>query len=283
MAATTGSDSSGGFRPVKSANRTVDVLEAMAAGPCTLAELARLLDIPKSSLHGLLRTLVDRGWVQSVDGGNRFRLGLRAVQVGATVLDGDPMLARAAPVLDRLAEATGETVQHGRLDGDTVLYLAKRDSPHPVRLISTVGSRLPVHATALGKALLATRDDEAVRDLLRFPLAALTPHTRTCWEALAADLAAVRERGYAVDDGEAAEDLCCFAVAVPGDSPATDAISVSVPAYRLSEHGQRDLVAQLLTARSDLDGGPRRAELPSPPPTVSRTPTAEGRDHALGR
>ena len=251
------------FRPVKSAYRALDVLEAMAAGPATMSELSRGLGIPKSSLHGLLRTLADRGWVASVDGGSRFRLGVRALQVGARFVDEDELVAQVAPSLDRLAATTGETVQHARLDGDRIVYLAKRDSPHPVRIISSIGSRLPAHATALGKALLAERDDETLRSLLTLPLPPLTPHTLTDWQPLAADLADVRSRGYAVDDGEAAEGLRCFAVVVPAgrssDEPdaATDAISVSVPSFRLDDAHERELVGALLDEQARL-GGPHR-------------------------
>lgn len=248
----------GGFRPVKSASRTLDVLEAMSAGPCTLSELSRRLNVPKSTLHGLLRTLTERGWLQTIDGGTRFYLGLRAVQVGTAFVDEDELVARVSPLLDRLARETGETVQHGRLDGDNVVYLAKRDSPHPVRLISTVGSRLPAHATALGKALLAERADDSVRALLRFPLPALTTQTLTDWKSLVAELAAIRGRGYSIDDGEAAEGLRCFAVTIPSDGEATDAVSISVPIFRLSESREAELIAALLNAQIELAGAPLR-------------------------
>jgi len=250
------------FRPVKSAYRALDVLEALTAGPAGLSELARRLDIPKSSLHGLLRTLTDRGWVTSHQA--TFRLGLRALQVGARFIDEDEAVTRVAPALDRLAAVTGETVQHARLDGDQVVYLAKRDSAHPVRIISSIGSRLPAHATALGKSLLAARDDETVIGLLTPPLRALTARTVTDWEPLAAQLSQTRERGYAVDDGEAAEGLRCFAVTVPphgldGDRhdgvPASDAISVSVPVFRLEAESEAALVRTLLEVRASLGHG----------------------------
>ena len=229
------------FRPVRSADRTLDVLEALAEKPATLAELARRLAIPKSSLHGLLRTLTERHWVRFDADPARFRLGMRALHVGGAFVDSDDTVTRTAPVLDELAEATGETVQLARLDGASIIYLAKRDSAHQLRLISTVGTRLPAHATALGKAMLASRSDDEVRALLTFPLAALTPRTLTDEGRLLADLATTRRRGYAVDDEEAAEHLRCFAVAIPARGPATDAISVSVPAFRLTPDRETEI------------------------------------------
>jgi DNA-binding IclR family transcriptional regulator len=243
------------FRPVKSAYRALDVLEALAAGPATLSALSRLLGIPKSSLHGLMRTLTDRGWVTATPDGGRFRLGLRALQVGTRFVDEDEVVAHVAPSLDRLAAATGETVQQARLDGDRIVYLAKRDTPHPVRIISSIGTRLPAHATALGKALLAA--DPAASNRLNGRLVALTPRTLTDPAAVEADLAVTRARGYAIDDGEAAEGLRCFAVVVPpgrGELAPTDAISVSVPSFRLDDDRESRLVRALLDEHRRLGG-----------------------------
>ena len=102
-------------------------------------------------------------------------------------------VAHVAPSLDRLAAVTGETVQQARLDGDQRRLPRQAGHRHPVRIISSIGSRLPAHATALGKALLAADEDGEVRALLHPPLAALTPRTLTEWEPLAADLAATRD------------------------------------------------------------------------------------------
>jgi DNA-binding IclR family transcriptional regulator len=257
-------DAAAVFRPVKSAYRALDVLEAVAARPATLSELSRELGIPKSSLHGLVRTLTERGWITPTEGGSRLQLGLKALLIGTRFVDEDDLVSRASTTLDRLASLTGETVQQARLDGDQVVYLAKRDSTHSVRLISAVGGRLPAHATAVGKALLAARDDHTVRALLRPPLRRLTARTLTDPDALIADLHETRRRGYAVDREEAAEGLRCFAVVVPPRplrhaqapaAPVTDAVSVSVPTFRLDEDREQRLVEALLAERDRLARG----------------------------
>lgn len=178
----------GGFQPVKSSTRTLEVLEALAASPQrrSLVDLARALDIPKSSLHGILRTMAQRGWVESDPTGTRFGLGVRALQVGAAYLTSDDTVGLLGGVLDDLSRQFGETVHLGRLDGAHIVYLAKRESVHPLRLYSAIGRQLPAHATALGKALLAERPDDALDGLLTWPLPALTPHTVTDPDALRA-------------------------------------------------------------------------------------------------
>jgi DNA-binding IclR family transcriptional regulator len=235
------------FQPVKSAGRTLDVLEALAGSPGrrSLGGLARDLAIPKSSLHAILRTMIRRGWVEADATGTRFGLGIRALQVGAAYLETDDTAGLLAGVLDALSREFGETVHLGRLDGPHVVYLAKRESVHRLRLYSAIGRRLPAHATALGKALLAERADEAVDRLLSWPLAALTPRTITEPGALHEELAEIRRRGYAVDREENSEGILCFAVAVPLQAPATDAISLSVPAARLGPGGEDRIVAAL--------------------------------------
>lgn len=234
------------FQPVKSADRTLEVLEVLAESPArrTLGDLSRTLGIPKSSLHGILRTMIARGWVEGDPTGTRFGLGVRALQVGAAYLDGDDMVGLIGTVLDQLAAEFGETIHLGRLAGAQVVYLAKRESVHRLRLYSAIGRHLPAHATALGKALLAGHPDAEVDALLDWPLTALTAHTITDRDRLHAELAEVRRVGYAVDREENTDGIICVARAVPVPTPPTDAISLSVPAARLEPDG----VARIATA-----------------------------------
>lgn len=243
------------FQPVKSAERALDVLERLAVTghPPTLGELARDLGIPKSSLHGILRTLERRGWVETDASGQRFVVGIRALHVGARYLEADDGLGRASAVLDWLAEASGETVQLARLTGADVVYLAKRESRHPLQLITSVGSRLPAHATALGKAILSERDPADVHRVLPDPLVRLTRHTIDNHDQLARELARTRKRGFAVDDEEAAEGLRCLAVAIRTGPVVQDAVSFSVPAFRLTRDAERRLVKLLTAGRERIE------------------------------
>jgi DNA-binding IclR family transcriptional regulator len=238
----------GGFQPVKSADRTLDVLEALASrgGRHSLGDLTRALGIPKSSLHGILRTMVHRGWVEADETGTRFRLGLRAIQIGASYVDTDEAIARFSGALDRLSAEFGETVHLGRLSGPDVTYLAKRESVHPLRLYSAIGRRLPAHATALGKVLLAQRGDATVDDLLSWPLLSLTPNTVTDREDLLAELASIRALGWAADRQENTVGISCFAVPLG----LHDAISVSIPTARLDAGLEARVIAALLDITS---------------------------------
>ena len=240
---------------VKSADRTVELLEVMSRSErqLTLTELHKELSYPKSSLYMLLQTLVSRGWVEVDPQRGSYGIGVRALLVGTSYLDHDPVVRTAIRVMEQVRQQINETVHLARLDGADVVYLASRESEHHLRVVSRVGRRLPAHATSLGKALLAERPDDEVREMLPARLVGLTPYTLTDHEGLAADLALTRARGYAVDHEENVLGLRCFGVAVRYQRPARDAISCSVPLARLTAGREEQIVSALLAARERLE------------------------------
>lgn len=244
------------FRPVTSVLRTVQVLEALAThtAPQPLGGLARQLGIPKSTLHGILRTLEHTGWIETDDSGLRFGIGARSVQLGGAYAD--DVVERLGPVLDRLAATTGETVQLARLTGPDVVYLARRDSAHPVRLVSTVGGRLPAHCTAVGRALLAHHTHAEVDRRLPGRLVAMTERTATTREEVHAVLDVTRERGWAMDDQEVAVGLRCYAVALMLSDPPVDAVSVAVPTFRITPEREELILRSLRAAGQSVAGAP---------------------------
>ncbi len=241
--------------PVKSSLRTVELLEFFAnhRGLHTLGDLQQQLGYPKSSLYMLLRTLADIGWVETDQTGTMYGIGLRALLVGTSYLDGDDVVAAARPVMDWLVETTTETVHLARLDGADIVYLATRESQHYLRPMSRVGRRLPAYATSLGKALLADRSDADVLAALPATLSPITSHTLRTPAELIADLASTRRRGYAVDNEENVIGLRCFGAAVRSQRPARDAISCSVPLARLTKGRGAEIVAALMEARNQLE------------------------------
>jgi DNA-binding IclR family transcriptional regulator len=245
-----------GVREVKSAARTVELLELLAARgdrPARLQELADELGVPRSSMYALLQTLIGHGWVRTDSTGSLYGIGIHALLTGTSYLDSDPRVRNVRPYLDEASEALGETIHLGRLDGMDVAYLATRESHEYLRTISRVGRRLPAHVGALGKALLAERPDE---ELPEGPYPAVTPHTRTDRGALAADLAATRLRGYSVDREESVLGIVGFGFALRYDTPAQDAISCSVPVARLTPAHEDHIVTTMQETRTKIETTP---------------------------
>jgi DNA-binding IclR family transcriptional regulator len=248
-----GMSETGGVREVKSAARTVELLELLAARgdrPARLQELADGLGVPRSSMYALLQTLASRGWVRTDVTGSLYGIGIRALLTGTGYLDSDPRVRAVRPYLDEASEALGETIHLARLDGADVVYLATRESHEYLRTISRVGRRLPAHVGALGKALLAERPDD---DLPDGPYQALTPNSHTSKESLAADLARVRERGHSVDREEGVPGIVGFGFALRYDVPAQDAISCSVPVARLTPGHEERIVAVMREIRAKIE------------------------------
>lgn len=217
---------------VKSAERTVRILEALAAAPSrlTISELQERMGYPRSSLHALIRTLRELKWVEADDAGLRFGVGPHALLSGTAYLDRDPALPYAYETLEDLRSEIGHTIHYARRNDWDVLYLASRESRGSVRVVSRVGRRLPVHITALGQALLAELTPGEVAELLPAELEKYTPHTITERPAFYAMLEQVRTRGYAVEQEQGTEGISCVAAAVRYRIPATDAISCSMRA-----------------------------------------------------
>ncbi|MFJ2307483.1 IclR family transcriptional regulator [Streptomyces sp. NPDC087787] len=246
---------SGGVPEVKSAVRTVALLELLAARgdrPARLRELSEELGVPRSSMYALLQTLVEHGWVRTDTTGSLYGIGIRALLTGTSYLDSDKRVRLVRPYLDEASDALGETIHLARLDGPDVVYLATRESHEYLRTISRVGRRVPAHVGALGKALLAERANGEL-PLPEDPLPASTPNTLTTRTSLLADLAEVRERGYSIDREETVTGITGFGFALRYDTPATDAISCSVPTSRLTDEHEHRIIAVMREVRTKIE------------------------------
>lgn len=192
-------------------------------------------------------TLTQSGWVEQDDVG-RYRLGLRALVVGSAYVDRDFTVEVSRPTIDWLANESGETVHIGRLECSDVVYLAKRESIHPLRMFSAIGRRLPAYQTALGKAVLASLPESEVGSHLPDSLEGRTARTLTDRDVLLAELDKTRRRGYAIDDEESEVGLMCFAVAFHPFTGTYDGLSCTVPVARLDTKREKALINMVLEA-----------------------------------
>ena len=236
---------------VQSVHRALDLLEVVAArgGTLTIGEIAAAAGVPLPTAHRLLRTLVDRGYMRQAPD-RRYALGFRLVPLGASA--GSMVGAGAERVLGRVVDALGETANLAMLDGDRVAYVAQVPGRHAMRMFTEVGRRVHPHCTAVGKAVLSVAPEADVRALLaRTGLPRHTANTITDVDVFLAQLADVRARGYALDEGEQEVGVRCLAVRVPGGT-AQLGLSVSGPAPRMGDELLAEAVPILQAAAEEL-------------------------------
>lgn len=196
--------------------RASQILDTLAAArePMGLADLTRVLELPKSSVLGLCNTLVSVGLAtRHADG--RFGLGVHLVELAHAYLARVDITQEFNAAWDSMHVLPKEGVVLAVLDGTDVVYVACRHSEMPLGVAYRIGMRLPASCTATGKALLATFSDERVRELYRnTKLAKVTPHSYTSLKKLLENLAIVRKVGFAVDDEETREGMMCIGAPV---------------------------------------------------------------------
>ncbi|MDE3113193.1 MAG: IclR family transcriptional regulator [Chloroflexota bacterium] len=247
-------------RSVQSVDRALDLLEALASseGEVSITSLANRTALHVSTVHRLLTTLLRRGYVRQNPDTSRYFTGAKL----ATLAEGrsrfNELRHRARPVLRALTEQTRETSNLVVLDDVMAVYIETVPSPHVVRMFTTIGNRVPMHATGVGKALLAALPPDR-RDALidRIEMRAYTPRTIVEKTSLRRALEEVRERGYAIDDEEFDEGVRCVAVAVGPASDPIGALSVSAPAGRMTRQRCGELAPLLRRAATELNDAMR--------------------------
>jgi len=220
-----------------SLRRALHLLDCLASSPeaLGLTELAQASSLDKATTHRLLSVLKECGFVKRDVESRRYCLGLRLAQLGARALEALEVRQVARPHMTSLMRATCQTVHLGILEESQVVYVEKIEGLEPVSLKSRVGGTPPIHATSIGKCLLAFLPlNELERLLPRLTLTPFTANTISDHEAFRRHLEGIRQRGYAVDNEEHREGLRCVGAPVfdlRGDLVA--AVSIVGPAFRI--------------------------------------------------
>ncbi|ELZ96281.1 MULTISPECIES: HTH-type transcriptional regulator XacR [Haloferax] len=222
--------------PVRTTEKTLALVEElMEKGPCGVTELASDLQMGKSAVHNHLTTLQKHGYV--LKDGDDYRVGLKFLEVGGHSRKSMEVYQIAEPEVKSLAADTGELANLLVEEQGMGVYLMRAKGDDAVDLDTYAGLRTNLHTTALGKAILANLPESRVDEIIeRHGLEQKTPKSIGTRQELFEVLEAVRERGYAIDDGERLEGLRCIAAPIKSSSgEVLGAISVSAPASRVSD------------------------------------------------
>ena len=227
-----------GSGEVQSLIRGLTIIERLAEARdgITLTDLAQRVGLAPSTVHRLLKSLEKMRFVRQDSSGGRWHVGVQTFSVGNAFLYHRDFVEVSRPIMRRLMEVSGETANLAVLDDGEAVMLSQVQCGEMMRMLARLGGRAPLHASAVGKALLAALPEDQVAALLdRIGLARLAPNTVATPERLRAVLAEIRQRGYAVDDEEHAIGLRCVAATLHDEhAEPLAAISLSGPKERVT-------------------------------------------------
>jgi DNA-binding IclR family transcriptional regulator len=240
---------------VPALERALSILESLSRSKhgLTLSQLARTLELPKSSVHCLLLTFERHGYLRRDENSGRYRLGLRLCDLANVALGGVMLRDQAAPYLNQLRESTQLTTHLAVLEQDEVVLIEKIE-PLTSRINSWVGKRMDVHCTALGKALTAYLPEEQVEALVRRRgMLRHNDNTIATFRRLKEELEQVRKQGYSVDDEEEEIGVRCLGAAIlNANQQAIAAVSITGTTAQIHVETRDALVAKLRAAAAAI-------------------------------
>ena len=226
-----------------------------------MSELARRLDLGKSTVHRILATLQADGFVERTPDG-RYRLSLKMYEIGLQVAASIELRELVHPALERLRNESGETAHLAVLSGTDVVYLDRLESPHMLRMLTQVGRRRAAHATSSGKVLLAFGTPADVDRVLATGLPRLGPRTITSPALFEQALDEIRARGFAASIEESAKGVASVAApVVDGAGECVAAMSVAGPVTRMGADRLDHFARLVLAAAASI---PRSASAATP-------------------
>lgn len=241
------------YNSIRAVDRTFVIIDALRElDGATVTKLSEHVSLPKSTVYNYLNTLLEGKYVVEDDG--VYRISLRFLELGEHARGQPEILRVAQPEIDKLAEETGELVnlvveQHG-----LGVYLYRAKGKNAVHLDNPVGKRQYLNSTAFGKAMLAYMPDEKVERIIdRHGLPERTERTVSDSDQLFEELEAVRERGWALDDGEGLQGLRCISVPIlTTDNRVQGAVSISGPESRLHDERFREEIPARIQSTTNV-------------------------------
>ncbi|HLS59109.1 MAG TPA: IclR family transcriptional regulator [Paracoccaceae bacterium] len=239
---------------IRSLDRALQVLAELARlEGATLTGLAGSLGEAPATVYRILITMQAHGMVEANEATQTWHIGPTAFRIGSVFLRRTSLIERARPVLRGLMEETGETANLGIESDGAVLFVSQVETHASIRAFFPPGTRSPLHASGIGKVLLADASEDRIARVLAGGLTRYTDQTITDEEALLADLAAIRARGFSIDNEERTEGMRCIAAPIRNAHGETIAgISVSGPASRVRPERVAELARPVVEAATTV-------------------------------
>ncbi|SEN76501.1 IclR family transcriptional regulator [Lihuaxuella thermophila] len=219
-----------------------------------ITEISARIGLHKSTVHSLLKTLQSHGYIQQNPENGKYRLGLKLLERGNLVLQGMDLRNLARNILVKLSVQTGLTVHLVIFDGKEGVYIDKVEGTSGIVMYSRIGRRVPIHSSAVGKALVAFHEPNKIKEILSgYVYTKHTPNTITNETDFLKELERVRAMGYAIDNQENEPGVRCVAVPIRDHSgEVVAAISVSTPISGLKNESEDHIVTLLKQAANEI-------------------------------
>jgi len=240
---------------LKTSVRTLALLELIAEkkGGLSFSEIQQKSQIPKSSLHSLLKELHDSNYLEYNNGSKKYFAGIKLMKLASISLSNMDILENIKIEMENICEDTGETLHAGVLSDRFVSYVLKFDGKESSS-IANVGLKLPAHCTGVGKVLLSSLSDEELKNLLdNIQLEKYTQNTITNLKDLLIAIKEVRKNKYAIENGEISLTISCVAVPIYINEKLALAISISIPNYKFNDNYIKKLLNILNQAKERIE------------------------------
>ena len=233
---------------MKSIEKAVEALQLMvdSGGELRVGDVSRHLKVNRSTASRILASLASGGLIEQDPTTQRYGAGILAVELAASFHRRFDVVEQAQKEIEALAREIGHTVWLGVLSGAEVMVLKTARGSQPIQFAVEPGHRLPAHAAAMGKALLALKSDAELRLLFKDGLPAVTKHTVSTLERLQAEIVQTRLRGFGISDQELFEGVKAISVALESPLGSAIAVSVSYPLFTIEDGNDQQIVESLL-------------------------------------
>lgn len=210
-------------------------------------EIVQETEMSQATVHRILGEMVTAGYVEKNESYRKYRVGLAAEILASYFMQSNTVVTFARDEMSRLNQLTGETVHLMTLSGNHVIYLYKFDTIHPVGLMSYIGKTNPIHCTSGGKCILAYKPEEEITSYLqRSERQRFTENTLVTEEEIRKELALIKQRGYALDNGEHHSNVHCISSTIfDRNGNPVAAISISAPSYRFTIEQAQSLAEEI--------------------------------------
>ncbi len=240
---------------VQSIDRAVAILECFSGNrrELKLSEIAYMLDLNKSTVHGILNSLKYHRFIDQDEITKKYRLGIRFIEYGELVINSMDVRDIAYPIIEDICERIEETVHVAMLDGFDVVYVEKKECNKSIKTSTKIGARIPAYITADGKIILSYLDDDKLNEYVPEKIKKLTPNTITDRNKLLKVLHEMKNKGYATDNEEVVQGISCVAAPIIEHTGRVRfSLSITGPTFRMTKDKMKEYVNIISEAAKEI-------------------------------